>query len=611
MSHARAYPDLGSLGVIGDGRSLALVSADGDIVWHCPLRFDADPVFWSLLDDRRGGHLSVRPIGAGAESDLCYRPGTAVLAYDWRTNHGRARVRLAMAWPPRGEEQELWWVVEGQSGVVDFAVDFEPAPGFGRDPVEAEVGAGRSTVTSAGLCLELTCSATLEQLGPAAAQRGVRVRGGEIVALRLRVGSRPTDQTGRRATPSGEEGLAVIERTEAAWRTWSSALSYDGAHHEAVVRSAITLKLLIYEPTGAVVAAGTTSLPENVGGGRNWDYRYCWLRDAGFTLNALHGLGCQEEAQRYAAWMCRTTAASGLPLRVLYGVGGETDLPEVEIGSIDGYRGSRPVRVGNAARDQLQLDSYGELLDCLAICEIMGDPVMSSEWPHFARLVDFVADHWREPDSGIWEVRDRPRHFVHSKAMAWVALDRGVRIAAALGGVGDVDRWRNEAAAIQAEVAARGVDPATGRYGRAYGEFGVDASLLMLPLVGFCAAADPGMTATLDAVRRELFPPGARQWGLLWRYPPSAGDGLAGGEGAFSICSFWLVEVLALVGRQEEAQDLFTGLVRLAGDLGLYGEELDPATGVQLGNLPQAFTHIGLINAALCLSGEGGRARRD
>jgi hypothetical protein len=589
-----------------------VLAPDGQVVWYCPLRFDADPVFWPLLDHRRGGRLAVRPAGNAALASFRYRAGTAVAVYEWRTARGRARVRAGMAWPPPGPAQELWWVIEGLSGTVSMTVDFTPAPGFGREPASLRREPSRSAAVTAGLRLELSCSEPFEQHGPATAGRLVMVRAGRVVALRLRVQPRRhggAPGTGGTRPPTAGQGLEVMGRTEAAWRDWTSALRYDGEHRDAVLRSAITLKLLIYEPTGAVVAAATTALPERVGGGRNWDYRYCWLRDAGYTLNALHGLGCQDEARRYAAWMCRVTAASRLPLKVLYGVGGETELPETEIADAEGYRGSRPVRVGNAARGQFQLDSYGELLDCLAICEIMGDPVMRPEWPHFRRLAEFTARHWREPDSGIWEVRDRPRHFVHSKAMAWVALDRGARIAAALGDRQGASRWAAAAAAVQADVAARGVDPATGRYGRAYGEPAPDASLLMLPLVGFCAATTPAMAATIAAIRAELAPPGALWPGLLWRYRPGTGDGIEGGEGAFTVCSFWLAEALALAGRPGEARDLLAGLTGLAGDLGLFAEETDPWTGEQLGNLPQALTHIGLINAALCLHGEDGSAR--
>ncbi len=349
---------------------------------------------------------------------------------------------------------------------------------------------------------------------------------------------------------------------------------------------------------------GRRSLPEEIGGVRNWDYRYTWLRDASFTLNALYQLGCTREARRYAQWMCAATAAQGLPLRVLYGIDAPTEFPEKTVDHADGYRGSRPVRIGNGAEAQFQLDSYGELLDCLAICEIMGDDVMREEWPWFRSMVDFVAAHWREPDSGIWEVRDRPRHFVHSKAMGWVALQRGSEIARMRGLDGDFETWRNEADLLRAEILDQGVLPDRDCFGRAYGESNVDASLLMLPLVGFIDAPHPTMQATIDEIVGQLSPGDACAQGLLYRYHHEAGDGLPGGEGAFTICSFWLVEALALAGRRDEAEKIFAGLIELQGDLGLFAEEIDPPSGTQLGNFPQAFTHIGLINAALRLFGE-------
>jgi GH15 family glucan-1,4-alpha-glucosidase len=340
-------------------------------------------------------------------------------------------------------------------------------------------------------------------------------------------------------------------------------------------------------------------MPEHIGGVRNWDYRYTWLRDASFTLNALYALGCTDEARAYARWMCETTAAHGLPLRVLYGIDGSAEFPEEELTELDGYRGSRPVRVGNGAESQLQLDSYGELLDCLSICESVGDDVMRAEWPHFRRLVEFAADNWHRPDSGIWEVRSEARHFVHSKAMAWVALDRGCTLVERYGLHGDLDRWRREADTLRREILERGV--VQGRFRRAYDDDDLDASLLMLSITGFVAGDDPLMLATIDAVREQLHPPASAFQALLLRYPEHAGDGLTGGEGAFLLCSFWLVEALALAGRHDEAVDVFDELSERAGRVGLFAEELDWTSGEQLGNTPQAFTHIGLINAALRL----------
>jgi GH15 family glucan-1,4-alpha-glucosidase len=349
----------------------------------------------------------------------------------------------------------------------------------------------------------------------------------------------------------------------------------------------------------------TGVLRYGIGGVRNWDYRYTWLRDAGFTLNALYALGCTDEARAFARWLCATTSGHGLPLRVLYGIDGGTEFPEEELDELEGYRGSRPVRVGNGAETQLQLDSYGELLDCLTICEVLGEDVMRSEWPHFRRLVDFVAEHWHEPDSGIWEVRDDPRHFVHSKAMAWVALDRGCRLVDTYGLDGDLQRWRREADTLRAQILDRGV--VEGRFRRAYDDDSLDASLLMLPIVGFVDGTDPLALATLTAVRDQLSIAGAVSDAFLLRYPSQSEDGLAGSEGAFAITSFWLVEAQALAGQADEAAAAGEALIALQGLVGLYAEEFDPPTGAHLGNVPQAFTHIGLINAALRMNGQSMR----
>jgi len=322
--------------------------------------------------------------------------------------------------------------------------------------------------------------------------------------------------------------------------------------------------------------------------------------DASFTVNALYQLGCKREARRYGEWMCRTTAKHGLPLRVFYGIEGETDFGEREIDLADGYLGSRPVRVGNGAEEQLQLDSYGELLDCVTICELMGDEVIRKDWWHFRSLVDYVAEHWREPDSGIWEVRDEPRHFTQSKALAWVALQRGLKLAKELDLEADTARWARESETLRAEVFEKAIIEERGCFGRAYGEDVPDASLLTLPLVGFVEGDDPRMAETIELIREALGPEGAVREGLLYRYRQGR-DGVPGGEGAFAICSFWLVEAFALAGQHEEARRIFENMLTLKGDLGLFSEEIDPGSGDQLGNFPQAFTHIGLINAAVRL----------
>lgn len=590
------YPPIGSLGAIGDGRSLALVGPDAAVEWFCPVRFDAAPLVWPLLDRMRGGMLRVGP-EEDTRSTVRYAGETAVLEFDWHGARGRAVGQICMGWPEQADGRQcILWMVRGLAGELGFEVRFAPRPGFGRDPFLLQPCDGGVAVASPSGRLALTSSIPLRLLEDEVEGR-IGLRAGETLVCCLTV---PLQQRAAPRVVPPADAATVVEQTSRAWRRWASKIRWEGAYREEIVRSAIALKLLIYEPSGAVVAAGTTSLPEVIGGVRNWDYRYTWLRDASFTLNALYQLGCRREASRWARWMCRTIARVRLPLRPIYGVAGELEFPEYEV-QADGYRSSRPVRVGNAAGNQLQLDTYGELLDCLTICEVMGDKVMHSEWTHFRRLADFVAEHWREPDSGIWEVRDRPRHFVYSKAMAWVALDRACRMARKFALDGDVERWMREAGAARSEVLARGIVPEAGHLGRSYGEAALDASLLLLPIVGFLDANDPVAVATTRAVGEQLRPPGAKNRALLLRYPPAAGDGLPGAEGAFTLCSFWLVEALALAGRWDDAEELFQDVLGLRGALGLYAEEIDPISGEQLGNFPQAFTHIGLINAALRL----------
>lgn len=591
------YPPIASLSAIGDGHSLALLGAQGGVEWYCPSRFDNDALVWPLLDRARGGRLQIAP--TDAETTTCtYRSETAVLEYKWQTPHARLIAHVWMAWPRQQAAQEIWWLVRAE-GAATLAVHLDPRPGFGEETITLATTAQEITASQGELHLSFGCSAPLDWSRAEHAAL-LPIGDGQQVAFRLRIGDAAAEPV------SAQRAALELERTTNAWREWAAGIEWSGTYRGDVVRSAITLKLLIYEPSGAVVAAATTSLPEDIGGVRNWDYRFTWLRDASFTLNALYQLGCRSEARRYAAWMCRTTAAHGLPLRVLYGVNGETEFPERSL-DVEGYRASRPVRIGNAAEHQLQLDTYGELLDCITICELLGDDVMRAEWPHFERLADFAADHWREPDSGIWEVRDFTRHFVYSKAMAWVALDRASRLAETLRLSGKVDWWKREAELIRQDVLRNGVDLHARRYTRSFGEATLDSTLLLLPVIGFADVDDEIMQRTIDAVLRDLAPSESVVPGLLYRYPHMAGDGLPGREGTFTICSFWAVEALVLAGRTDEAAQIFESVCSLRGATGLFAEEIDPRTGEQLGNFPQAFTHIGLINAALRLTGRSAK----
>ncbi len=380
------------------------------------------------------------------------------------------------------------------------------------------------------------------------------------------------------------------------WREWAELSSSQGPYRDDVMRSALTLKALTNAPTGAIVAAPTTSLPEALGGVRNWDYRYCWLRDSAFTLCALQLLGYSSEARGFIEWLTRTTAGRGEDLQALYGIGGERLLPEVELDHLEGYRGSRPVRVGNGAARHFQLDRYGEVLDTVHLWRKAGGDVAPEVWSFLQESVRCIRERWRDPDEGIWEVRGGPRHFVHSKAMCWVGVDRAIKIAQALGEPDRLDEWRGLRDEIRRDVIDRGFDGELGSFVQAYGSRSLDASAMLLPLVGFIRADDPRMVSTIAAIQRRLTTDG-----LVHRYLTE--DGLPGDEGAFAICSFWLVDNLALQGRAEEARALFERVCSFSNDVGLLAEEIDPGTGDQRGNFPQAFTHVALINGAFHLQG--------
>jgi GH15 family glucan-1,4-alpha-glucosidase len=399
--------------------------------------------------------------------------------------------------------------------------------------------------------------------------------------------------------PEVPEASAAVNRTTAIWRDWSAGCTYEGDWSDLVLRSAITLKALTYAPTGGIVAAPTTSLPEWVGGVRNWDYRYCWLRDATFTIYSLTSAGFKQEAVAFRDWLLRAVAGDPARLQIMYGAAGERRLDEYEVDWLPGYADSRPVRVGNAAHRQYQLDVYGEVLDSLHQMRCLGVDEDPNAWAVQTALLEFLESGWREPDEGIWEVRGGRRDFVHSKVMAWVAFDRAVRAIETFGLDGPVDRWRSTRDAVHREVLERGYDAERNTFTQSYGSKALDASTLMIPLVGFLPGTDPRVAGTVDAVQRELM-----QDGFVLRYDSDQGvDGLPAGEGAFLPCSFWLADALGLLGRTAEARALFERLAGLANDVGLLAEEYDPASGRLLGNFPQAFTHVSLVNAAGNLSG--------
>ena len=591
---------IGDYAIIGDCRSAALISRDGSLDWLCWPRFDSPSLFAALLDRKRGGRFRIRPTGA-CRTERRYLPNTNVLETVFICPTGTIALRDLM--PVSSEaakraalapEHEVLREVEGLAGEVELEVRYDPRPGYAleRPRLErrGELGvwcqAGRGVLILRG-DLPLEIAADRRTAGAV-----VRIRAGERRFLSLTY-----SQDGPAVIPAlGPAAHDRLARSVRWWRDWAARCAYRGPHRDAVVRSALVLKLMAYAPSGAVVAAPTTSLPEKLGGARNWDYRYCWLRDASFTLRALSALGYEEEAAAYVGWLLHATRLTWPKLQVLYDVFGEARLPERELVHLAGYAESRPVRVGNEAHGQVQLDVYGEVLDAVARFARHGGRFDPDTVRFLEGLGRTVCERWREPDEGIWERRSGRVHHTHSKVLCWVALDRLVELSETQGLQVDVDRFRIERAAIRAEVERRGYNERIGSYTRVFDGDDLDASLLTLPLYGYVDAAHPRMESTCARIHERL-----GRDGLVYRYLKDTDDGLAPGEGAFGICGFWAVECRARGGDVEGAAEAFARLLGYANDVGLFAEEIDPDTGAALGNFPQAFTHVGLINAALTL----------
>jgi alpha,alpha-trehalase len=596
-----SYPPIGDYALLSDCHSAALVSRDGSIDWCCFHRFDARPVFSRLLDWANGGHFRIAPTHPYTVSRR-YLPATSVLETRFVTAGGVVTVVDCLA-IRRGSaagdaartrsHHQLLRLIRCEAGQVEVTVEFAPRFDYGLTTPRLQLQDDDLGVVYGGAdALVLQSEIPLAQTAVCGCGGTATLRAGDQAFLAL------THQVPHQIHVhrlSRHEVAARIDRTVDFWRDWSARCTYQGPYREQVLRSALVLKGLTNAPTGAIVAAPTTSLPEAVGGMRNWDYRYSWLRDAAMNLYALFTLGYTDEAHAFMAWLERTTAGRAEDLQLMYGVGGERLLPEIQLNTLDGYRGSRPVRLGNAAADQFQLDVHGYLLDTAWLYHRRGGPITPTFWLLLSGTVDFVARRWTEPDNGIWEVRGGRRHFVASKVMAWVAVDRAIRLARALGLPADLDRWTALRRAIRGRVEEAGVDPATGAFTQAFGSRALDAANLLLPLVRFLPPEDRRIRATVERTARELAP-----HGLVHRYL-GAGDGLPGGEASFMICSFWLVDNLALAGQTDRATALFERLLGHANDLGLLAEEIDPASGQLLGNFPQAFSHVGLISAAINL----------
>ncbi|MGD2075884.1 MAG: glycoside hydrolase family 15 protein [Gammaproteobacteria bacterium] len=581
--------------LIGNTRTAALVGRDGSIDWLCVPRFDSAACFAALLGDPSHGRWLLAPRGRVSAVRRRYRQGTLVLETEFETEGGAVRIIDCM--PHWNDRCELVRLVQGVRGSVSMRSELVIRFDYG-------------TVTP---WVRSTDSGVLATAGPDSLQFRslVPLRGEDfttIAEFRVEHGhTLPfvlTHFPSHQAPPLPIDPHAACEETASWWRGWSGASSYDGLYAEAVERSLVTLKALTYAPTGGIVAAPTTSLPECLGGQRNWDYRYCWLRDATFTLYALLIAGYTDEARAWREWLLRAAAGAPQDLQILYGLAGERRLSEVELPWLPGYQGARPARAGNAAFSQRQLDVYGEVFDALHLARRSALQPTPHSWDLQRVLLDFLESAWSEPDDGIWEMRGPRRHFTHSKVMAWVAFDRAIKAVDNFGLEGPRSRWQTLRDSIHEQVCRRGFDRQRGTFVQHYGSSSLDASLLMLPLVGFLPADDERVRGTVAAIEREL----TADHGLVLRYRSDQGaeDGLPPGEGVFLPCSFWLVDNLAMAGRTEEARALFERLLDLRNDVGLLSEEYDPQARRLLGNFPQAFTHIALINSARNLTRSGG-----
>jgi GH15 family glucan-1,4-alpha-glucosidase len=581
--------------LIGDCYTAALVGRDGSIDWLCLPRFDSGACFAALLGTPDNGRWLLAPAGEVRAVRRRYRDGTLVLETEYETDEGAVTVIDCM--PVRVQAPDLVRVVEGKRGQVRMRMELVIRFDYGSIvPWVQRIDGGISAIAGPDRLLLIT-PVPLHSAG-------------------FTTGADFTVSAGQREAftliwhPSHEEMPAPIDPwwailgTEQWWREWSGRCTYRGPWRDAVERSLITLKALTYAPTGGIVAAATTSLPEQLGGVRNWDYRYCWLRDATFTLFALLNSGHFEEARAWRGWLLRAVAGRPAETQIMYGLAGEHRLPEIELAWLPGYEGSRPVRIGNAASRQFQLDVYGEVIDALYHARLLGLEALPDAWANARSLLDFVESAWQRPDEGIWEVRGPRRHFTHSKIMAWVALDRAVKAIERWGLEGPADRWARARDAIHDQVCRQGFNADLGSFVQSYGSRELDASLLMIPLVGFLPPNDPRVRGTVSAIERGLM-----RDGFVSRYVShDSVDGLPPGEGAFLPCTFWLADNLHLMGREAEARKLFERLLGLCNDVGLLSEEYDTRTGRLIGNFPQAFSHVGLVNTALNLSPAPGPA---
>jgi GH15 family glucan-1,4-alpha-glucosidase len=601
------YPNIADHGLIGDLQTAALIDTQGTIDWFCAPRFDSPSIFGSLLDADRGGFCRIRPATDDYVTRQLYLPDTAILVTRFLTEEGVGEVIDFM--PIAGDEatdrHRIARLINVVRGTMSFEGEIQPRFDYGRAAPTAAASPDNGIKFTGG-----DQSLTVHRVGDVITHDGQRAGRIELSGDGLKMYGTLSagDSTGVILETGGAEPLRVqVEELQAMflettrfWRDWSNRSTYRGRWREMVNRSAITLKLLTYAPSGALVAAPTAGLPEQIGGERNWDYRYTWIRDASFSVHALLGLGYEAEAEAFVSWLTdRVQESAGDesgPLKVMYRVDGSSDLVEERLDSLGGYRGSAPVRIGNGAADQLQLDIYGEAMDSIQLAAEHGLQLPHVGWTEVGRMLDWVCDNWDRPEEGVWETRGGAQKFTFGRFMCWVALDRGIRLAEAGGRPADIPRWRAQRDAIYTQVMTKAWDAERGAFVQHQETTVLDASVLVMPVMGFISPRDPMWLSTLRAIDEELVSDS-----LVYRYDPAASpDGLRGSEGTFTLCSFWYVDALARSGRLEEAQLTFEKMLTYANHLGLYAEEIG-LTGEQLGNFPQAFSHLSLINAAVNL----------
>ncbi|WBB64822.1 glycoside hydrolase family 15 protein [Micromonospora sp. WMMD812] len=599
-----SYPAVEAHGLIGDLQTAALVSDDGTVDWFCAPRFDSPSIFAGLLDKQRGGHFQISPDGVDYTSKQLYLPGTPILITRFLTTDGVAEVVdfMPVAGDRATDRHRLVRMVLVVRGTMRFRVDCQPRFNYGRDRHEVDVRPDGVVFRSPTLTVNLSHVRSGGRLFEDA--EVVRIEQGIHLVVTLHEGHvggviLETAPAGAPRVVTPDEVRELADLTQSFWRRWLAGSRYRGRWREMVERSAMTLKLMTYAPTGALVAAPTAGLPEQVGGERNWDYRYAWVRDASISVFALLNLGFTDEAERYLTWVedrVRDSAGDGAPLQIMYRVDGSRDLGEEVLDHLEGYRGSAPVRIGNNAADQLQLDIYGEVLNCIYLAAGRGLQSSHHGWRSVVRMVDWLSENWDQPEDGVWETRGGRQEFTSGRFMSWVALDRAVRLAAGTGWPASTAGWARARDAIYEQVMSRGFHRGRGAFVQHYRTDVLDASMLGMPSVGFISPRDPMWQSTLRAMDDELVSDS-----LVYRYNPAASpDGLAGSEGTFSMCSFWYVRSLAESGRLDDARLTFEKMLTYSSNLGLYSEEI-AASGEQIGNYPQAFSHLSLITAAMYL----------